>query len=60
MLPWKAESVCCVLSVLQMDYLRPGFVVPADGLNSTLGLRFLLVTQLFVYFSALRVVDITE
>lgn len=60
MLPWKAESVCCVLSVLQMDYLRPGFVVPADGLNSTLGLRFLLVTHLFVYFSALRVVDITE
>lgn len=60
MLPWKAERMCCVLSVLQMDYLRPGFVVPADGLNSTLGLRCLLVTQLFVYFSALHVVDITE
>lgn len=46
-----------MLNVLQMDYLRPGFVVPACGQNSTSVLALLLVIQLYVYCSVLHVVD---
>lgn len=56
MFPSEAESVCCMLGILQMDYLRPGFTVTACGQNSTLALRVQTVIQLYIYFSALHVV----
>lgn len=57
MFPSKAESMCCMLSILQMDYLRLGFIVIACGQNSTLALRVQTVMQLYIYFSALHIVD---
>lgn len=56
-LPAKAESTCCLLTVLQMDYLRPGFMVIACGQISTLALRIQIAIQLHIYFSVLHIVD---